>query len=96
MILNWAVNADDQNAITSIGYRAEQLSKNLGQKGRAAYRRQDAMMDITATHLNGAPLQLQQLLAAADGDFAHDVFGIRQWLNRDTGQLGPFNPRYRA
>lgn len=97
MILNWAVNQNDQDAITSIGYRAEQLSKSLGQRGRALYRRQDAMMDITAVHNNSAPLQLQALLAASDGDFAHDVFGVRQHVDRDTGQLtGFFTPRYRA
>ena len=55
------------------------------------------MMDVTATHNQGAPLQLRQLLAADDGDFAHDVFGIRRWLDRDTGKLaGCFTPRYRA
>lgn len=97
MILNWAVNADDQASITSIGYRAEDLSKRLGQRGPALYNRRDAMMDVTATHNNGCALQLANLLAAQDGDFAHDVFGIRRFLNRDTGQLMcNFNPRYRA
>ena len=96
MILNWAVSQNDQHAITSIGHRAEQLSRRLGQHGRALYRRQDAMMDLTATHNNGCKLDLANLLAAQDGDFAHDVFGIREWLNRDTGQLGCFTPRFRA
>lgn len=97
MINNWAVSEEDQNLITSIGWRAETLSTRLGQRGDARYKRQDAMMDVTATHNNGAPLQLRQLLAASDGDFAHDVFGIRRWLDRDTGKLPVcFNPRFRA
>lgn len=51
-------------------------------------------MDILATH-NAMPLDLSRLLAADDGEFAHDVFGIRRHLNRDTGQLEDcFVPRH--
>ena len=82
--------------ITSIGYRAERLSKRLGQRGRDVYCRRDAMMDVTAVHANTMKLQLAQLLAADDGDFAHDVFGIRRFINRDNGELGLFSTRYRA
>lgn len=97
MITNWAVTPEDQSLIEKIGYRAEELAKRLGMVGRHAYKRQDVMMDITATHNNGAPLLLAQLLAAGDGDFAHDVFGIRRWLNRDNGQLMDcFVPRFHA
>lgn len=51
-------------------------------------------MDITACHLNGCPLRLEQLLAFADADFGHDVFGIRRYMNRATGHLlSHFRPR---
>lgn len=54
-------------------------------------------MDITATHLNGCPLNLAALLDAGNINFAHDVLGIRSNLNRDTGELGNcFLPRYAA
>lgn len=97
MIMNWAVSPADQDTITSIGYRAERLAKQLGMTGRHGYSRRDVMMDLTATHNNGCVLRLAELLAASDADFAHDVFGIRRYLNRDTGALeGCFVPRYRA
>jgi hypothetical protein len=52
-------------------------------------------MDITACHLNGCPLRLGELLGADDANFAHDVFGIRRHLNRETGKLEDcFCPRY--
>lgn len=96
MILNWTVSPEDQNVITSIAHRAHQLSRRLGLRGPDEYQIRDAMMDVTATHNNGCPLALRQLLTADDGDFAHDVFGIRKHLNRDTGALSCFTPRFRA
>lgn len=44
-------------------------------------------MDITATHLNGCPLDFDKLLTASDPDFAHDVFGISRHIDRTTGKL---------
>lgn len=52
-------------------------------------------MDLRACHLNGCPLQLQELLDADDANFAHDVWGIQRHLDRNTGQLtGHFLPRF--
>lgn len=54
-----------------------------------------ASMDITACHANGCHLWLKELLAAPNADFGHDVFGIRRFLDRETGQLGGcFTPRF--
>lgn len=51
-------------------------------------------MDITATHLNGCPLDLDKLFAFPDADFSHDVFGIKRHIDRATGTLGDhFEPR---
>lgn len=47
----------------------------------------DFCMDLAATHANGMPLDLEKLLAFPDFDFSHDVFGIREHLDRSTGQL---------
>ena len=52
-----------------------------------ADRRHDLMMDITATHANGCPLQLDQLLECEDFDFVHDIAVIRRHLDRETGHL---------
>lgn len=49
--------------------------------------RQSAIMDVTATHANGCPLRLAELLDAPKFDFAHDLAGIRRHLNRETGEL---------
>ena len=97
MSLNWKVSPGDQANITSIGFRANSLAKQLGMYGRWAYGVVDAQMDVTAVHANSLPLDLAGLLAASDADFGHDVFGIRRYLNRDTGRLTCcFTPRYSA
>lgn len=52
-------------------------------------------MDITATHANGNPLRLEDLLAADDFNFAHDMSGICNCLDRKTGKLmNHFRPRF--
>jgi hypothetical protein len=54
-------------------------------------------MDLTAVHCNGCPLFLEGLLNADDFNFAHDVYGIVENINRDTGKLeNCFLPRYAA
>ena len=60
---------------------------------RADYK--DVAMDITACHLNGNPLRLQDLLDSDDFNFFHDIYGIRNCLNRETGKIdGMFLPRF--
>jgi hypothetical protein len=55
----------------------------------------DIAMDIQATHCNGNPLRLSDLLGADDFNLLHDVSGIARHLNRDTGKLeGFFSPRF--
>lgn len=57
----------------------------------------DATMDLLAVHSNGNALRLEELRDAPDFDFAHDIFGIRRHLDRETGQLGDcFCPRFSA
>jgi hypothetical protein len=55
-----------------------------------------AELDITACHLNGNPLRLKELAYwADDANFGHDIFGIRRFMNRETGKLSDeFSPRY--
>ncbi len=48
---------------------------------------QTAWMDLEACHCNGTPLNLPKLLNAGDGDFGHDVFGIRRFIDRTTGEM---------
>ena len=58
-------------------------------------RKSDIVMDLDAVHSNGNPLLLDDLLAADDFNFAHDMSGICRKLDRNTGQLTDhFSPRF--
>lgn len=53
------------------------------------------IMDLTACHNNGCPLDLKGLLESKDMDLFHDICGINGNLNRETGELeNCFLPRY--
>lgn len=87
-MLSWNASKDEVRLAGLIASRATRLE---GQD----YEMRDAEMDILATHLNGCPLRLQELLDARDGDFAHDITGIRRFIDRNTGKLrGEFWPRF--
>lgn len=72
----------------------------IGKIAKRAVEQYDAdymtvMMDIEATHCNGNPLRLEELLKADDFNFLHDIGGINRHLDRDTGTLqNCFSPRY--
>ncbi len=87
----WKCTDKEMDVITKIADRA---SKMVAKTGRL-YKTIGAVMDIAATHLNGCPLNLEGLLVADDFNFAHDVLGIREHLDRRTGKLKDcFVPRY--
>lgn len=44
-------------------------------------------MDITACHKNGNPLKLEELLNVDDFNFCHDIVGIMNTIDRNTGKL---------
>lgn len=90
-MIKWKVSRADNSILTEIAYRAVAMANERG----VEYLFRDALMDLTACHLNGCPLRLNDLLGADNFNFAHDVFGIRRNINRATGQLeGPFVPRF--
>ncbi|MBL0922423.1 MAG: hypothetical protein IBJ10_09895 [Phycisphaerales bacterium] len=81
--INWKASPTDVKKIDSILDRAAAVWPYYGEpEGR-----KEAAMDLTACHCNGTPLDLDALLAADDFDFAHDLFGIRENINRKTGEL---------
>jgi hypothetical protein len=93
-ILNWHVSDIDATLIRKIADRAwtEILALRAG-----GYTRLDVTMDFQATHANGNPLDLARLLEFPPFDFAHDVIGIVNHLNRETGKLERcFSPRCTA
>jgi hypothetical protein len=93
MTIQFDVAPLETAAILEIVARMQSLTKAVGAPMRCS--RLELAMDLTACHANGCPLDLGALLQAPDADFAHDVWGIRRHLDRDTGQLGDgFYPRY--
>lgn len=87
---NFNVKNEDAELIFKIIDRAEVLFRQLDHNNS----RTQIFMDLAATH-NSCPLDLAKLLAASDQDFAHDLFGIHNNLNRLTGSLvGCFYPRF--
>lgn len=83
MIALEITNKEDARTIMEIAQRARAMAAADGQE----YTVFDADMDIRACHLNGCRLNLGKLLAADDFNFAHDVYGIRRHLNRETGRM---------
>ncbi len=80
--------SDEVRTITEIAQRAEALLDAVPIK------RIDLMMDLELTHHKN-PLRLDELLAATDGDFTHDICGIIGHLDRRTGELADcFLPRF--
>lgn len=63
---------------------------------RSSYRQfSDLLMDIEAVHCNGNQLRLDELLAADEFNFGHDMSGICNCLDRSTGKLTRgFSPRF--
>lgn len=86
-IVSFDATSKERRAIRRIVDRAEQLG--------LVDDRTSSLMDITATHANGCPLDLLKFLRAEDFDFVHDFCGIARHLDRETGRLGHhFRPRY--
>ena len=89
--INFASTKEEAAIIRKIAERAFLLFRSHG----LHMDRMDAEMDVTATHLNGCPLKLQELLDADDFNFIHDISGISGHIDRSTGKLtGCFDPRF--
>jgi hypothetical protein len=86
--MNLKTTTQEHLLIYEIARKAKEVNK--------FYDLQDLMIDIAATHLNGEPLDLEKLAEMEYIDAHHDISGIQDNLNRDTGQLeNCFMPRYR-
>jgi len=67
----------------------------LDKDPETVYPRRILVMDISSVYYNSG-LKLEELLNSSDFDFCHDIFGIRDNINRDsTGTLNDrFLPRF--
>ena len=92
-MISFKATRDEHKTITNIAQRANAMAKEVG----IDYPVLEAHMDISACHANGCPLKLTELASADNFNFAHDVFGIRRHIDRETGQLQDcFSPRFSA
>jgi len=83
------ISREDQSLINKIAKRAKTLIYEIESDLTSV------MMDISAVHLN-IGLRLRDLLESDPPDFAHDIIGIVNNINRkNDGQIeGLFHPRY--
>lgn len=93
MSINFVMNDTERHYFKKIADRMRAICD----ANDIVYECSDCIMDVAACHLNGNSLKLKELLTAPDFDFIHDVMGIRQHINRKTGQLeNCFVPRFSA
>lgn len=93
MPVSFTVTSAEQDTISKIARRAVQDYAGLG----VTIDQMSLVMDLTAVHANGCPIDLDGLLAAPPFDFGHDISGIMRHLDRTTGALGDcFIPRTAA
>ena len=79
--INWNSTKKDDLLVKSISNR---VLKDFPEYCRD---KQGLEMDILATHLNGCPLNLKKLLETDDFNFMHDILGIGNCIDRNTGKL---------
>jgi len=83
-MISFDVGMEEFDIICEIADRAIELMEGFG---HTPPEKMTLVMDLSATHANGCPLKLRELLDAERGTFAHDVGGIIKHINRETGQL---------
>lgn len=89
MDVNYEVSENDRKVIDAIVERAKKTWPAVDATSLA--------MDLTATHNHVCRLRLDDLLAAPDLDFAHDVSGIMCYLDRENLNMKHcFEPRFAA
>lgn len=88
MVLDWKLPREEAKLVDRIIGRVKEDGLKLNVDLHTL------SMDITATHKNGCPLDLQKLLDFPADDFEHDIFGIVQYIDRNSGKLTQcFDPR---
>lgn len=89
MDISFKASPEDRFLVRKIVARA----RKLGWKRRA----QDTEMDLIACHANGNPMDFRKLLDADDFNLMHDVSGIANCMDFNTGKLlRHFSPRCSA
>lgn len=93
-MISFDVTHAEHDLIIEIAKRADAIAE---QRKVERLDRVTLLMDLCATHANGCPLRLRELLDAETFDFTHDVWGISNHIDRETDKLTRhFVPRYAA
>ncbi len=88
-MINWGMNKEENKIALEIALRAIKNDPELNLL--------NTLMDIEATHLNGNPLRLKDLFEADNFNFMHDIIGIHNHIDRESGKLTRgFSPRFSA
>jgi hypothetical protein len=90
------LNRDNLALIEQIVDRHEALCQRAGNQFLGDERLSLTMDLCTANGVNGnRPLDLERLYAADDFNFAHDIVGIQNHMDRTTGKISNrFLPRF--
>ena len=83
--INWAIKKEDYEKINAI---AEYVLQYIPAD------KMTISMDLTACHANAYRLDLDAMLNGDIANILHDVTGINCHLNRQTGEVKNFRPRY--
>ena len=87
-MIKWTATKEELFVMSDICDRA---AKQIPQ---FTHNKRDLLMDLEAVHSNGCKLDLDVLHNFDDFDFYHDIYGIMNYLDRETGQLNNcFVPR---
>ena len=78
--INWKCSKEEYTLINEVVNRAMKLYQGITDE-------MGLNMDIIAAHLNGTPLDFNKLLSFDDFNFGHDIIGIMNNINRNTGEL---------
>ena len=88
-MVKFSCTASETALIDLIFARAQELLQNPPENKLSFH------MDLDAVHSNGCPLDFAKLLVAAEINFDHDVLGIVNNIDRETGKLlNGWLPRY--
>lgn len=94
-VIDWKLGDDERALVERIAARAAALGRRLGLL--ADNLETQFQMGVTCVHNSVCRLRLGEMADADDGDFGHDVLGIRRHLDRKHVELRDcFVPRFAA
>lgn len=95
MTVKFTITPEDREIVARIGRRVAELYVERGEEILSSDVVIGVLMDLTACHANGCPMDFARLENADDFNLLHDVAGIARHLDRSTGELTDmFRPRF--